>query len=565
MKKCYSVLSLLFVLLVANLAFAQRVVPVPSLTTDALFNAISTAAAGDILELESGGTYPNIPTLTTTVPITIRTAPGFTNKARVVYAANSTGGYAGNMFSIGANITIQNVIFDLKQGTVQAWGGVWLSRIATGITGGKIFLDGVEVYRPGGLSSGGTFDTLIVRNCYFLGHIKNGGGWGVPFSVGKSEVKCVEFTNNTFVFCIFAGVITDGGFSSRLTTTIDKLILDHNTFYCIDGSHGPANIIVRVKEVVITNNIYYNPSFRPLEFFSDKYLDFPENEDVFRDSITIKVLGPKGLWVIVLQEGDSAKTNLTMEANNIVWSSDILKAWSDRDLKKPWFYTNETKRFIKDTNTATFSEEVKFTNAPAVPMTIINSIADTVINRSKDIVRYAKTTPFNGVLWYDPTTKTPLYDFKVKDSVDMSYQTTAKSYKAGVYSTEMKAIGLKGASGYPLGDLNWFPTLKVNWEAGIPLSVHQQEGVPVNFELAQNYPNPFNPKTNINFSIQQSGLVTLKVFNALGQEVATLINQNMQPGKYSVDFDASGLSSGVYIYKFNAGSFTSSKKMTLVR
>jgi len=135
MKYLFTVLALVL-LLSANI-FAQRVVPVPSLTQDALFNAISTAIAGDILELASGGTYPNVATLTTTVPITIRTAPGFTKKARVVYSANTTGGYAGNMFSVGANLTIQNVAFDLKQGTVSAWGGVFLSRISTGIPGGN--------------------------------------------------------------------------------------------------------------------------------------------------------------------------------------------------------------------------------------------------------------------------------------------------------------------------------------------------------------------------------------------------------------------------------------------
>jgi hypothetical protein len=83
--------------------------------------------------------------------------------------------------------------------------------------------------------------------------------------------------------------------------------------------------------------------------------------------------------------------------------------------------------------------------------------------------------------------------------------------------------------------------------------------------LAQNYPNPFNPTTNISFSIQQSGLVTLKVFNILGQEVAILVNQNMQPGKYSVDFNASELSSGVFVYQLTAGTYTSTKKMMLLK
>jgi len=103
--------------------------------------------------------------------------------------------------------------------------------------------------------------------------------------------------------------------------------------------------------------------------------------------------------------------------------------------------------------------------------------------------------------------------------------------------------------------------------SGSPTAVNDKNEniLPTSFELLQNYPNPFNPTTNINFSIQQSGLVTLKVFNILGQEVATLVNQNMQPGKYSVDFNASKLSSGVFIYQLTAGTYTSTKKMMLLK
>jgi hypothetical protein len=86
-----------------------------------------------------------------------------------------------------------------------------------------------------------------------------------------------------------------------------------------------------------------------------------------------------------------------------------------------------------------------------------------------------------------------------------------------------------------------------------------------NFELAQNYPNPFNPNTSISFSIPQAGNVKLSVYNLLGQEVRTLINKNVEAGNYSVDFNAVGLFSGVYIYRleFNGKSLT--KKMTLLR
>lgn len=86
-----------------------------------------------------------------------------------------------------------------------------------------------------------------------------------------------------------------------------------------------------------------------------------------------------------------------------------------------------------------------------------------------------------------------------------------------------------------------------------------------NYELKQNYPNPFNPTTNIKFSTLKDGFVSLKVYDITGKEVATLVNSNMKSGAYTVDFNASELSSGVYIYKLTTNDFTSTKKMTLVK
>jgi len=99
---------------------------------------------------------------------------------------------------------------------------------------------------------------------------------------------------------------------------------------------------------------------------------------------------------------------------------------------------------------------------------------------------------------------------------------------------------------------------------------HNQK--PANFELSQNYPNPFNPTTNIKYSIAKSGIVTLKVYNLLGQEVATLVNQVQSPGNYNVIFNAADLSSGVYMYRIwesipsgQSGNFSITKKMILLK
>ncbi|MBP6672953.1 MAG: T9SS type A sorting domain-containing protein [Bacteroidetes bacterium] len=91
------------------------------------------------------------------------------------------------------------------------------------------------------------------------------------------------------------------------------------------------------------------------------------------------------------------------------------------------------------------------------------------------------------------------------------------------------------------------------------------EVIPSELELSQNFPNPFNPSTRIQFSIPQSGFVTLNVYDAIGREVATVVQQQMNTGSYSAEFNGAGLSSGVYFYQLKAGTFTAMKKMLLIK
>lgn len=88
---------------------------------------------------------------------------------------------------------------------------------------------------------------------------------------------------------------------------------------------------------------------------------------------------------------------------------------------------------------------------------------------------------------------------------------------------------------------------------------------PSAFMLSQNYPNPFNPSTRIQYAISSKQLVSIKVYDVLGNEVARLVNEEQTAGSYEVDFNASGISSGIYIYKFQAGSFIQAKKMILTK
>ncbi|HEX7358307.1 MAG TPA: T9SS type A sorting domain-containing protein, partial [Ignavibacteriaceae bacterium] len=89
--------------------------------------------------------------------------------------------------------------------------------------------------------------------------------------------------------------------------------------------------------------------------------------------------------------------------------------------------------------------------------------------------------------------------------------------------------------------------------------------IPANFVLDQNYPNPFNPSTKISFGLPERSNVVLKIFNALGQQVAELVNESLDAGTYAFNFDASKLTSGIYIYSLQTDAGVISKKMTLIK
>ena len=99
------------------------------------------------------------------------------------------------------------------------------------------------------------------------------------------------------------------------------------------------------------------------------------------------------------------------------------------------------------------------------------------------------------------------------------------------------------------------------------LSIGVDDDLPTakDFRLFQNYPNPFNPSTKIYYHIAQTGFVKLAVYDILGNEVETLVNEEKPIGSYKVNFDATGLSSGIYFYKLQAGDFVQTKKMILLK
>jgi hypothetical protein len=120
------------------------------------------------------------------------------------------------------------------------------------------------------------------------------------------------------------------------------------------------------------------------------------------------------------------------------------------------------------------------------------------------------------------------------------------------------AVKNSATDGLPLGDPYWFT-------GAVTAVASQVSAVPVAFALEQNYPNPFNPATRIVFSLPKETQARLEIFDMLGRNVATLFNETKHAGQYSVDYDGSKLSSGIYIYRLSTPGMTMSKKMTLLK
>ncbi len=132
--------------------------------------------------------------------------------------------------------------------------------------------------------------------------------------------------------------------------------------------------------------------------------------------------------------------------------------------------------------------------------------------------------------------------------------------------TGSKFSELRGIIYYSFSNYKLCPRKSDDFVGFIPTAVNEYTNkMPGAFGLKQNYPNPFNPSTVITYSIPKESQVTLKIYNILGQEVKTLVNDSKMPGKYTVNFNASSLSSGVYFYALRAGNYFQVKKMMLLK
>lgn len=158
--------------------------------------------------------------------------------------------------------------------------------------------------------------------------------------------------------------------------------------------------------------------------------------------------------------------------------------------------------------------------------------------------------------------------------IEICYNNSSYTNYSTVSASSMNGMMVGYYTDLPTGDgctaawtanvLNYRPNICFKLVQFEEINTNGNE-IPVKYNLSQNYPNPFNPVTKINYAIAKKGFVSLKIFDILGREVKTLVNENKAPGNYSIDFNASDFPSGVYFYKLTCNEFTNVKRMILIK
>jgi hypothetical protein len=444
----------------------------------------------------------------------------------------------------GGNLEIKNIcIAGFYEPEPERVDGVQGGLINTTAIGSSIVLDGVVLSNINGQHVRTGFNAVKVQvtNSIFanMGALTTSNlGAGKGIDLREAAVDSFIVLNNTFVN-YQDRAIRHYNFANPQAGTgeIKYGRIDHNTFVNGMGFHGLLSLGNVGPEIIITNNLFVD-AFALGEDSTDatRAAEWANTGEFYpngRNRITWIFTAPNDVtqWTVsnnyyaISDSGDAFLSDFNYNiASPLSWhinsrlAGDSANAFTQTTLslgKIPKLMTN-MMRWYEDPNGG---------------------------NRIKDQTNFVKQRDD-----YDRR-RIEFY----RDSLDATYSTASAAYTGA-------------ENGYPAGDLNWYPALKTRWAQGLPAGVEANPGgVIADYRLEQNYPNPFNPSTSVAFSLAKAGDVKLRVYNAIGQEVATLVNGKMPAGQHSVTWDARNVPSGLYFYKLEAGTFSQTRKMVVMK
>ena len=563
LRKHYFTFSFLLIIILAGFTFGQnvlRLVPYDGTSATELFTQIiadTTANNGipadRVYELDGGANYICQQLFYVEDSAVLRLRSSNDQKAKIYLYPSGSGsspqnppGYftrlrGGDLEMTGIALTGYFEPVDTNFNNIQ--GGM----IRTDNEGSNITLTNCIFSNTAGqvIRTEASTGTIRVTDCIFtnLGALSTSNlGAGKGIDLRASSCDSLILINNTFTNYIDR-VVRHYNFGDPLAGTgnITYTLIDHNTMYDGMGYHGLMNMGNVGSTVIITNNLFKD-AFALGEDSTDatRQVEWANSGETY----------PNGNNRIVWIFSAPNDTTQWIVKNNYYAVSDSGQAFFDAHTAEPITVGSPLTWHI---NSRLGADSVNAFTSIADPMLANTQTLMTNLMRwyeSPTGGNKTKNTPCTCWQWpQDDMDRQPL-DFWIND-LDASYSTSSTAYTGA-------------EDGYPAGDLNWFPDKKLEWEGLV--NVEQTSSlIPDKFSLRQNYPNPFNPSTTIEFAVPKQSMVKLSVYNLLGEKVSVLVNKELQAGHYKSVFDASSLPSGVYFYRIDAGSFTQTKKLMLLK
>jgi len=528
----------------------------PARYIDAQFVADTTATNGllanRVYELKRDSVYLTHAILTIQAGQTLRLrAEAGAGKKPIIYLwETGTGGSPtrppGNFAVLnGGNLEVTNVcIAGYYEPEPDRVDGVQGGLINTTAAGSSIILDGVlfsningQHVRTGSNSVKVSITNSIFANMGSLSTSNFGAGKGIDMRDASCDSLIIQ--NNTFVN-YQDRPIRHYNFSNPLAGTgpIKYGLIDHNTFINGMGFHGLFSLGNVGNEITITNNLFVD-AFALGEDSTDatRAAEWANTGEVYASN------GQNRITWIFSAPNDTTQWKIH---NNYFSVSDSGQGFlTARNYpvgsKLSWHINSKLQAQGGDSTTAFQQATLGLGNIPKLMTVLMRWYeAPNGGNRIKDQTNYDRTR--------DDYDRRPITYYR--DTLDASYSNASPAYTGGV-------------KGFPVGDLNWFPTEKAQWlVTGV---AGQSNVIPDVFTLDQNYPNPFNPATKIVYGLPAQARVKLEVYDLLGRVVATLVDKQQQAGQHTVEFDGSKLPSGFYIYRLSTPNQTIARKMVLIK
>jgi hypothetical protein len=466
-----------------------------------------------------------------------------------LYPSGSSGNPPGQFINMQGNTIVKNIAisgyFELDPTYLAGLQGSLFTLSAAGYS---LTLDSCIVTNSNGnhVRTDQAPTTIRITNCIFanmgyLGRSNLGAGKGIDVRAGSVDSLIVM--NNTFVNWQDRVI---RHFSS--TANIQYMRFEHNT--CVNGMsyHGFLSLGRTGNKIIIRDNLLVDAFALGQDTDAVRQAEFTDSGE--KDAFGF----PRMTWVISAPNDTTQWTvsgnyyRVTPAGQAFFDSASVDPIIANPPLVpgSPLTYRINS-RLGADSATAFLVHNADLPNSPKLMTEMMlwyrrpAPPADSGAGKTKATGTFAAKYDFDR----------RVYSY-FEDTLDCAYSTSNAVYTAG-------------RGGYPVGDLNWFPTRYAAWLVDPINSVPGDRGVPERFTLEQNFPNPFNPSTNISFTLARGGFTTLTVYNLLGQKIATLIAENLTAGSHEIRFDATNLSTGVYFYRLQSGALSAVKKMLLVR